>query len=161
MSLDRLFELLLRYVSGRVDIASEAVNQAKDAATSTESVAETKWDTFGLENSYLAHGQAVRLAECEADLAYFRKFAFSDSVTVELGSVLYLTREDGWTRVVIIANHCGGGEFEVDGEKALIVTPQTPLGRSLLMKEEGNEILMKSRGVEVEAEIERIFVDLV
>ncbi|WP_067219453.1 hypothetical protein [Marinomonas gallaica] len=158
MSLDRLFEQLLLYIVGRVAIAAEAVNQAKEAATSVESVAETKWDTFGLENSYLAHGQAVRLAECEADLAYFRKFSFSNSEVIELGSVLLLSRSDGWQRIVIIAEHSGGGEFELDDEKALIVTPSTPLGKSLLLKEEGDEILMKSRGVEIDAEIAQIFM---
>ena len=53
-----------------------------------ESVAETKWDTFGLENSYLAHGQSVRVAECETDLAYFRKFSFAESDEVTDGFCL-------------------------------------------------------------------------
>ncbi|MCO4785938.1 hypothetical protein [Marinomonas atlantica] len=158
MSLDLLFERLLNYIAGRVAIAADAVSQAKEAATSIESVAETKWDTFGLENSYLAHGQAMRLAECEEDLAYFRKFSFSDSELVETGSILLLSRRDGWRRIIIIADRCGGGEFELEDVKVLIVTPKTPLGMSLLSKEEGDDIPMKNHGVEVEAEIERIFM---
>lgn len=157
MSLDFLYQQLLLYMADRVDIASDAANQAKEAATGTESVAETKWDTFGLENSYLAHGQAMRLVECEADMAYFRKFRFSESDTVALGSALLLVRQDGWRRIVILAAHCGGAEFGVGDQKALIVTPNTPLGKSLLTKEEGDEIIMKSRGVEIFAEIDRIF----
>lgn len=158
MMLDQLYLALIAYAEHRVAVAKEAANQARSAATDRESVAETKWDTFGLENSYLAHGQSVRVAECEADLAYFKKFAFSDSDEITLGSVFKVERQDGWSKTVILSQCCGGGEFECQGSSILLVTPQTPLGKSLLGREEGDEILMKSRGVDQEAEIVKIFL---
>lgn len=158
MLLQPLYQSLIQYAENRVKVAKEAADQARSAATNTESVAETKWDTFGLENSYLAHGQSVRVAECEADLAYFRKFVFADSDEIALGSVFEVEREDGWNKVIILSAYCGGGEFASQGKSILLVTPQTPLGKSLLGKEEGDELLMKSRGVEQYAEIVRIFL---
>ncbi|WP_417553465.1 transcription elongation factor GreAB [Marinomonas fungiae] len=158
MFLEQLQLSLIEYAETRVKVAKEAADQAHQAATSTESVAETKWDTFGLENSYLAHGQSVRVAECEADLAYFRKMAFADSDEIAVGSVFEVERRDGWNRVIILSQCCGGGEFENQDKSILLVTPQTPLGKSLLGKEEGDEVIMKSRGVELVAEIVRIFL---
>ncbi|SBS31914.1 hypothetical protein MAQ5080_02108 [Marinomonas aquimarina] len=159
MFLDSLYQALIAYAENRVKVAQEAAAQARSAATNTESVAETKWDTFGLENSYLAHGQSVRVAECEADLAYFRKFTFADSEEVTLGSVFEVEREDGWSKVVILSQCCGGGEFECQAKSVLLVTPQTPLGKSLLGKEEGDELVMKRRGEQLDAEIVRIFLE--
>ena len=158
MLLQPLYQSLIQYAENRVLVAKGAADQARSAATNTESVAETKWDTFGLENSYLAHGQSVRVAECEGDLSYFRKFRFSESDVIALGSVFEVEREDGWRRIIILSSCCGGGEFECQGSSILLVTPQTPLGQSLLGREEGDEILMKSRGVDQEAEIVKIFL---
>ncbi|MBJ7549466.1 hypothetical protein [Marinomonas ostreistagni] len=158
MTLDQLYLALIAYAENRVLVAKEAANQARSAATNKESVAETKWDTFGLENSYLAHGQSVRVAECETDLAYFRKFSFAESDEVTVGSAFQVEREDGWGKVIILSQCCGGGEFECQGRSILLVTPQTPLGRSLLGREEGDKVLMKSRGVDQEARIVRIFL---
>lgn len=158
MFLDQLYSALMDYAENRVKVAKEAAAQARSAATDTESVAETKWDTFGLENSYLAHGQSMRVAECEADLAYFRKFSFAESEEIVLGSVFEVERADGWHKVIILSQCCGGAEFVCEGKDILLVTSQTPLGKSLLGKEEGDDVLMKSRGVEQGAEIVRIFL---
>lgn len=159
MLLPPLYQSLIHYAEGRVRVAKEAADQARSAATNIESVAETKWDTFGLENSYLAHGQSVRVAECEADLAYFRKFCFAESDVIELCSAFEIERQDGWNKVIILSSCCGGGEFESQGMSVLLVTPQTPLGKTLLGKEEGDVFVMRSRGVEQDAEIVRILLD--
>ena len=148
---------LIDYVDKRLHSAREAAAQAKAAATDTESVAETKWDTFGLENSYLAHGQTVRVAQCEQDLRYFEALAVAASDQVALGSVLLLTREDGWSKLVVLANCVGGGEFKFDQYSVLIVTPESPLGASLLGKEEGDEVTLKHRGNALLGEVARIF----
>ncbi len=158
MFLKNLHQALIEYGVKRVRVSKDAADQARSAATDRESVAETKWDTFGLENSYLAHGQSVRVAECEADLAYFHKLSFAKAQEVVVGSVMQLERDDGWSRIVILSARCGGGEFICDDQYVLLVTPQTPLGQSLLHKEEGDELQMKSRGVDQIAEITRIFL---
>lgn len=148
---------LVAYITSRLEVAKEAAMQAKSAATDSESAAETKWDTFGLENSYLAHGQSVRVAQCEQDLRYFDALTLADTEIVTLGSVLRLVREDGWQKVVVMAKAVGGGEFEYDGQAVLIVTPESPLGASLLGKEAGDEVALKHRGDELQGEVERIF----
>ena len=57
----------------RFETAKWAAKQAHDAAINEESVAENKYDTFGLEASYLAHGQSQRVLECQTDWQLFEK----------------------------------------------------------------------------------------
>lgn len=157
MFLELLHHSLVEFAEARLRVAKGAAEQARSAATDTESVAETKWDTFGLESSYLAHGQSVRVAECEAELNYFRKLRFSEADEVSVGSVFRLEREDGWKKIIVLTEICGGGEFCCGDSEVLLVTPQTPLGKSLVGKEEGEELLMKNRGLDLKAEIVKIF----
>ena len=66
-------EAVLQALSNVHQDAINAAKRAHDTATGTESVAENKYDTFGLEASYLAHGQSVRVAECQADLHAYQQ----------------------------------------------------------------------------------------
>ncbi len=60
-------ELQLRY-----QVAQDAVQSALDAATNEQTIPEHKYDTLALEASYLAHGQAKRVQECEQDIKQFK-----------------------------------------------------------------------------------------
>ncbi len=46
-----------------VDVLRRAAQTAYETATAEENIAENKYDTLGLEASYLATGQARRTAE--------------------------------------------------------------------------------------------------
>ncbi|MBM6549963.1 GreA/GreB family elongation factor [Marinomonas ostreistagni] len=150
-------QALIDYMQARLKVAKDAASQAKSAATDSESAAETKWDTFGLENSYLAHGQSVRVAECQRDLRYFSALTLASMDSITQGSVFLLEREDGWRKVIVMAQYVGGGEFDYEQQSVLIVTPESPLGRSLLGKEEGEEVSLKSRGETLTGEVVTIF----
>ena len=53
------------------DHAAAAADQARETATSKENIAENKYDTFGLEAAYLAHGQSTRVQQLTAEIAAF------------------------------------------------------------------------------------------
>lgn len=76
--------------------AVDAAMLAYNTATHTENVAENKYDTLGLEASYLAQGQAQRVAECKADLDAFKKLEaieFSDQLPITIGALIALRDE--------------------------------------------------------------------
>jgi hypothetical protein len=81
-----------------IDQISEELNSMKSAALNTyseatqeESKAENKYDTRGLEASYLAGAQAKRVEELQAVLAVFKNFPlknFNDEDRISLTALI-------------------------------------------------------------------------
>ena len=57
-----------------ISALTQSAKAAHEAATHEESKSEDKHDTRAIEASYLAAGQAARLAELEKGLEEFRKY---------------------------------------------------------------------------------------
>jgi transcription elongation GreA/GreB family factor len=125
--------------------AERAHAAALEGATHTEARAENPKDTRGLEQSYLARGQAARVAELSAGVAavaalVVRGFAASDAVA--LGALVTVV-EDGERKQLFLAPH-GGGSVLAGGVQ--VVTPSSPLGRALLGKRIDDEVELRLPG---------------
>lgn len=140
---------------GEIILALEAVHEnavdatklAHETATNSETVAENKYDTFGLEASYLAHGQAKRVEECDADLATYKKLNakdYSKDSSISIGALIYLTDEstikDKDEMILFLGPAAGGLKLNFCGKPILIVTPSAPLGKKLIGHYIGDEI---------------------
>ncbi len=124
--------------------ASAAHAAAIEGATHAEARAENPKDTRGLEQSYLARGQAQRVGELAAavaavDALALREFATGDPVAL---SALVTLDEDGAITRCFIAP-AGGGNVLAGG--VAVVTPSSPLGLALLGKCAGDDIEFRSR----------------
>jgi len=68
-------ELILKAIIAQLQadllVLEQAVALARDTATHADCLGASKYETMGLEASYLAQGQGVRLLEVERSLAYF------------------------------------------------------------------------------------------
>lgn len=129
--------------------ATDAALQAHDTATNKESVAENKYDTFGLEASYLAHGQAKRVAEYEAGLLAYKSLGavnFSEDSSIELGSLIQLEDEEGTTQCLFLGPSAGGLKFSFEGKEITLITTSSPLGQALLSHYVGDEVEIKLSG---------------
>jgi transcription elongation GreA/GreB family factor len=118
--------------------AVEAALRAYNTATNDENVAENQYDTLALEASYLAHGQAQRVAECEADILAFKKLDIADNVkkkVVTLGCLIQLIDEDDNNKYVFFAPTAGGLKVRFDEKDIIVVTPTSPLGEALVGRE--------------------------
>ncbi|HEY5621264.1 MAG TPA: hypothetical protein VIR77_01550 [Pontiella sp.] len=116
-----------------------AQQTAAAGATHVEARAETKWDTCGLEQSYLARGHAKQfevLARQVEELRSYMPPCFSGK---PIGpGALVETEMDGETLLFFLL-HCGGGiEFDADGCKITVITPESPVGAALAGKEQGD-----------------------
>ncbi len=113
------------------------------SATHSEARKEDDKDTRGLEESYLAAGQAQRVADLELERAAFRAMpalAFDDETPLTVGALVLLEDEDGGERILLITTTSGGRKVTVDGRAVSAVTPNAPLGRALLGKIVGDEV---------------------
>jgi hypothetical protein len=129
---------------------------AIEGATHAEARAENPKDTRGLEQSYLARGQAHRVAELEAGLAVVTALvlrSFAPSEPIALGALVTVEesgarddssgRGDAESRRLFIAPH-GGGSLLSGGVQ--VVTPSSPLGRAVLGKRVDDEIELQLPG---------------
>jgi len=125
--------------------AQRAHAAAVEGATHTEARAENPKDTRGLEQSYLARGQAQRVAELEAAVAGAAAFAvkrFAPGDPIALGALVTVL-DDGCAKRLFLAPH-GGGSSLAGGIQ--VVTPGSPLGRALLGKRIDDEASLQLPG---------------
>ena len=101
-------------------------------ATAEENRAENKYDTRGLEASYLAAGQANKVVELEAAISSFEELKNMPAIdSVEIGALLELDQE-GTIEFYFIGPTAGGTEVELDDTEILVITPESPLGNQLI-----------------------------
>lgn len=126
-----------------IGVAKDSADRAHEAATDKEAVAENKYDTRGLEASYLAHGQQERMAQCIEDNALFNELyqnrQLIDEIT--LGSLVSLESNEG-VRHVLIGPSAGGIKVQWNEIEVLVITPQSPLGAQLLGKMVDDEVVL-------------------
>jgi hypothetical protein len=121
---------LISQLEASLASARAAHASAIEGSTHEEARAENDKDTRGLEQSYLARGQAQRVAELEAAVGdvtglALRTFAAASAIA---SSALVTTDDD---QQFFIAP-AGGGCVLAGGVQ--VVTPGSPLGRALLGK---------------------------
>ena len=100
--------------------AMSAAKQAHETATHSETVAKSKYETFGLEASYLAHGQAQRVAECEVELLDYRSLnlaCFLDDSAIGLSALVTLEDELGIENTYFIGPGAPGMKIALEIDK--------------------------------------------
>jgi hypothetical protein len=119
----------------RLRVANE---DASAGATSSEARAETKWDTCGLESSYLARGHAMQFKALAAHVHELRSFVASSFSGGLIGSGALVEVEQTGEKMIFFLLPCGGGvEVRVEGREITVITPESPVGSALLDKKQG------------------------
>ena len=131
--LDRLREDLALYY--------KAADAARVEATDEQSKAEHKYDTRGLEASYLARGQSRQAAELEASIAQFEKLAprdFAPDEAIDTGALVEL-KSGRETSYYFLGPRAGGTEVNHQDNEILVITPESPLGSQLIGRKAGDK----------------------
>ncbi len=119
----------------RYDRAISALTGAREAATGADTKAENKYDTRGLEASYLAAGQAEQADELFRALHAVETFEFADfelDAPIALGALVETEQEDE-IHHYLLAPAGGGIVLETDqGEPVTVLGPASPLARKLI-----------------------------
>lgn len=155
MQKHHVLQAIIVQLQNDLKIQTKAAQDAADAATHPESSAETKWDTFGLESSYLAQGQQKRVAEITEALAYFENLAKappSEPQFIEPNCLITL-KNDEQQLFFFVAALGGGVKVQLEGHFIVVITTQTPIGVKLLGKEIDDVVQVPHKGVTSEYEI--------
>jgi transcription elongation GreA/GreB family factor len=147
MTKAHVLALIVQRLSGELAGLRAAAMATHAEATSEENKAENKYDTRGLEASYLAHGQSKAAEEAALALTQFQALVPRDFTAPEPIGVGALVAVEGRTRnLYFIGPRAGGTEVSGDGQTVMVVTPTSPLGRQLAGKRLGDTIQLDAGG---------------
>lgn len=124
---------------------TRAAQGAFAAATDPDSKAENKYDTRTLEASYVARGQAQRVAELQEAVLAFEGLSgneFEPGAAITLGALVSLETPEETTHY-FIGPFAGGTEIRHEGSEIVVITPASALGQKLLGRRIGDAIALR------------------
>ncbi|MBC8012356.1 MAG: transcription elongation factor [Burkholderiales bacterium] len=161
MSKEPLRVAVLSALQAELSRQTSAALDAREESISEESRAENKYDTHAQEAAYLAEGQARLASELAVALAAWRALVFPPAghSVAQLGSLVTLAVGSRTDHILLGPNN-GGLTFSLPptpdtapdaapGTAPLeitVVTPASPLGRSLLGRAVGDSLPPARKG---------------
>ncbi|MEN5256303.1 GreA/GreB family elongation factor [Pseudomonas protegens] len=143
MNKQSVCQLILHQLRDDLEVAVRAAQTAYETATHEENIAENKYDTLGLEASYLAAGQARRVEEIRQALGLWQNLSlrpYDPQKGIQIGALLGLEDENGHEQWLFLGPDGAGLKVYVVGQLVTVITPRSPLGNSLLGKFEDDEV---------------------
>jgi hypothetical protein len=158
---------LIRHIEADIAAMRNAALDAAEAATHEEAKPENDKDTRALEASYLAAGQAERVRELEHALKVLHHLdVVALGADSPICSTAFVTLDDAETdgdgehesAHFFVAPHGGGIALTLGDEapRIQVVTPQSPLGRALIGRTQGETIEVRGKSKMREWHIARV-----
>ena len=139
--------------------AEQAVQAAHETATHQENIAENKYDTLGLEAAYLATGQARRAEAIRQAMANWRQFRlrpYDASQGIQLGALVCLVDSDDKQQQLFLGPAGGSMKLVSGSHLVQVISSESPLGRAMLGKCEGDEVAIQVTPVLQQFEVLRV-----
>ena len=149
-----LLARILAQLTAELEAITSAALATHAEATNEENKAEDKYDTRGLEASYLAHGQSKAAEEAALAVTQFQGLAARDFAPGEPISIGALVVLEGKTPLYyFIGPRAGGTEVVMAGQTVMVITPQSPLGRQLMGRLQGEPVQLNLGGQRTDSQI--------
>ena len=148
MNKQAIVEKIIATLVAELERYARSARSAHAEATDEQSKAENKYDTRGLEASYLARGQSRQAAEVAQAIEQYqsltlRQFAADDPI--DTGAVVELERQ-GERTVYFVGPRAGGVTIDYEGQEVMVITPHSPMGRQLVGHRQGERMQIKIGG---------------
>lgn len=135
--------------------ARAAAGSAHEAATAEENRPENQYDTRALEASFLARGQAQRVADLEHAIRVLREFPLRplcNEDPVQTGALVRVEC-DGLQHLHFVLPSGAGLQVSSGQNKISVVTSSSPLGTELLGKSVGDSFVFRRGAAAKEYEV--------
>ncbi len=143
MDKKKIIQTLIEALESDLEKATNAAIESAESATHEESRSEGKYDTRGLETSYLANGQARHAIELRDSLAALQNFTvqtFSGTDPIALGALVTLLSSHG-RETYFLAPGIGGIEIPDDDHSTItVISSKSPIGSELIGSKTGDRI---------------------
>lgn len=149
MNKQQVLQRIIEKLEVDLDIAIRAAQTAYETATHEENIAENKYDTLGLEASYLAAGQARRVEEIRQSLTRYQNLVlkpFDETRGIQSGDLIVLESASGAEQHLFLGPDAAGLKIRVDDTLITVITDRAPLGQNLLGKFDGDEVQISVNG---------------
>lgn len=151
----KVIAALITELERQLSVAKASAEAAYQGATDSESKAENKYDTRGLEASYLAHGQSKRVLELESAIGQYRRLLTQSQLpsqpTKSIGqnSLVRLVNEQASSASVqyfYIGPAGGGIRLNLSQQLVHVISVDAPVAIKLIGKELDDEIELTQQG---------------
>ena len=159
MNKQLVLQQIIETLHSDLNIAVRAAQTAYETATHEENIAENKYDTLGLEASYLAAGQARRVEEIRHSLSLYTGLSlkpFDEARGIQPGDLITLQSASGVEQHLFLGPDAAGLKIRVDGAWITVITGLAPLGQNLLGKFDGDDVEIIVNGSRQSFEIQRV-----
>jgi transcription elongation GreA/GreB family factor len=149
-------ELIVAKLKVDLDVLQRAAQTAYETATHEENIAENKYDTLGLEASYLATGQARRVEEIRQSLVQFQTLTlrtFDAQRGIQMGDLISLEDDNGSQQLLFLGPDAAGLKVTLEDQFVTVITRHAPLGKSLQGKAVGDEVEITINGARQSFEV--------
>jgi transcription elongation GreA/GreB family factor len=144
-----LVDALLAKLEAELATMRRAAKDAREAATHEEAKPENDKDTRALEASYLAGAQAARVRDLEGAVKAIGGMTLLDLTggkIIQASAVVTLEDEDEAKTTFFVAPFGGGTSLPFGELAAQVLTPQSPLGQTLLGRTQGEVVEVRGKG---------------
>ena len=145
MNKQDVLDQILSVLSTELASLTRAAQGSFAAATDPDSKAENKYDTRTLEASYVARGQAQRVAELQEAVRAFGALsgsALEPGAAITLGALVSLETPEERAHY-FLGPFAGGTEIVCEGKEIIVITPASALGQKLIGRREGETIALR------------------
>ncbi len=150
-----LVRKIVAHLNAELALYDKAARAAHAEATDEQNKAENKYDTRGLEASYLARGQSRQAADVTEAIDQFQMLAlraFSPTDPIDLTALVEVELR-GERNFFFIGPRAGGTEIEHEQREVTVLTPQSPLGQKLVGRRQGEVLKLNLGGARSEYRI--------
>jgi hypothetical protein len=151
----KVIDTIISEIQKELEVAIQAAKTAHADATNEESKPENEYDTRALEASYVARGQAERVAQLKESLYEYRHLPvknFGDRDPITATALIEVESQDKKS-ILLFMPKGGGFTVNIEGQRIQVVTPGTPLGQALLQMKKGDNVFVDLGTQEREYEI--------
>jgi hypothetical protein len=148
MNKAQLIKQIVANLTESLGVLEKAARASHAEATHESSKAESKYDTRGLEAAYLAGGQARQAMEILDSIKLYETLTtknFAADEPIDLTALVELDVGGARSRYFIGPKN-GGLEIEHQQKEITVITPQSPLGQTLVGKQAGQRWTAKLGG---------------
>lgn len=153
-----LIQKIIVKLNSELAVYFRAAQSSRAEATHESSKAENKYDTRGLEASYLARGQSKQAAEAVQAIDDFKALTvrpFGPGDGIDIGALVELSSKKE-SSVYFLGPRAGGTEVLQEKRAVLVITPQSPLGQQLVGRKAGEKLKLALAGTTQDFKIDSI-----